>query len=540
MQNALIYIIVALGASTVINIILKKYGLSVIIGYIFTGVILSYGFDLKGMTDTYIVEEISEFGIVFLMFTIGLEISLAKMNTMKHIIFVNGFMQLFLTTVVVYLSSIYFFALDEKTALIVSLSFSLSSTAVVLSYLKSSKEIYSAYGQRSTGILIFQDIAVIPILILIGILSSENSQTLSVIIYDTIVSATVVLAGLYLVGKRLIAYLLKFSASSELDELFMSSVFFIVFGASLLAHAVGFTYSLGAFIVGMIIAETKYHHKVEADIAPFKDLLLGVFFIVVGMKIDIALFVKDMPSIFGLFLLVLVLKALIIFIVLRFSATASVSLKTALSLSQVGEFSFVVFALAGNEGIMDKELVQILVLVVILSMMVTPLFISKVRNIAGFFIKEKEEIPEVIDMQQKQNHIIVCGYGVVGRFVREELAHYGVDCLIVDNNPKHVQKALSYNYEAYLGDMSKRSIVEALHVQNAAAVIVTLDNINKKRMICETILKTTKDVNLVVKVVSLEEKEMLKDLNISVVVDGKIEVAKVLVKRTMSCSLISS
>ena len=540
MQNALLYIIAALGVSTALNIVLKRYGLSVIIGYIFTGIALSYGFDLRNITDTHVVEEISEFGIVFLMFTIGLEISLAKMNTMKKIIFLNGFLQVALTSAIIYAISIHLFLLDSKTALIVSLSFSLSSTAVVLGYLKSSKEIYSAYGQRSTGILIFQDIAVIPILILIGILGNEDSSSLSTIIYDTFMSATIVLVGLYFIGKKIIVYLLNFSASSELDELFMSSVFFIVFGASLLAHSFGFTYSLGAFIVGMVIAETKYHHKVEADIAPFKDLLLGVFFIVVGMKIDIALFMKDTGLIFGLFAMVLILKIFVIFVILRLSATPSVSLKTALSLSQVGEFSFVVFALAGGEGLIDIKLAQDLVLVVILSMMITPFFISKVRNIADFFIKEKADIPEVINMKKRKNHIVVCGYGVVGRFVEKELSLHNVDFLVVDNNPKHVKKALDAGYEAYLGDMSRQSIVEALHVQNAAAVIVTLDNIDKKRMICETILKSTKDVNLVVKVVSLEEKEMLKDLDISVIVDGKVEVAKVLVERTMSCQLVAS
>ena len=365
MEEILLYIVFAFGVSTALNIVLKKFGLSVIVGYILTGILLSYSFSLGEIQDTEVIDDISEFGIVFLMFTIGLEISFAKMNTMKQIIFVNGFMQLCLTTLVVYFASTYFFHLDEKTALIISLSLSLSSTAVVLSYLKSSKDIYSPYGQRSTGILIFQDIAVIPILILIGILSNENSQSLSVILYDTFINATIVLALLFFIGKRLITYLLKFSASSELDELFMSSVFFIVFGASWLAHVVGFTYSLGAFMVGMIIAETKYHHKVEADIAPFKDLLLGIFFIVIGMKIDMILFIDNLLFIFIFFVLILILKTFITFIVLRFSTTTSASLKTALSLSQVGEFSFVIFALAGAQELIDTELAQILVLVVV-------------------------------------------------------------------------------------------------------------------------------------------------------------------------------
>ena len=189
MQNTLLYIIAALGISIVINIFLKRIGISQIIGYIATGTIMVYGFDLWHANDSHALEMVGEFGIVFLMFTIGLEISLSKMGSMKGEIFGNGFMQVTLTALVVYLASHYLFCLENKASIILSLAFSLSSTAVVLSYLKSSKEIYTSYGQKATGILIFQDIAVIPILILISFLATEGEQSISVILSNLLIKS---------------------------------------------------------------------------------------------------------------------------------------------------------------------------------------------------------------------------------------------------------------------------------------------------------------------------------------------------------------
>jgi len=537
MENVLLYVIIALGISIVLNIFLKKLGVSQIIGYIFTGTIIVYAFGLRDATDSHTLEMVGEFGIVFLMFTIGLEISLAKMNTMRKEIFGNGVMQVGFTAVVAYLIGHYAFALDEKSSIIIALAFGLSSTAVVLSYLKNTKEIYTPYGQRATGILIFQDIAVIPILILISFLMSDGEQSLFDIMSHTLMSAVLVIGLLFVVGKRVMTWLLHFSASSELDELFMGSVLFIVVSASLLANYMGFTYSLGAFVAGMIIAETKYHHKVEVDISPFKDILLGTFFVTVGMKIDVAFFMDNLFLIVGLFTMILLLKTGIMFALLRLSSSSSVALKTALSLSQVGEFSFVIFAVAGAGGLLNEELASLLVLIVIFSMVLTPFFITRINAVVDALIKEKDFATDMTPLAKRRDHVIVCGYSVVGKFVTKHLEEIDAPYVVVDNSHKHVSEALADGIEAYLGDASKLPILEALHIENAAAIIVTLDNMEKKRLICEAVLKHSKDVNLIVKVISLEEKEELKDLGITTIVDGKVEVARVLVERMMTCQL---
>jgi CPA2 family monovalent cation:H+ antiporter-2 len=342
---------------------------------------------------------------------------------------------------------------------------------------------------------------------------------------------------MFVVGKRLMTWLLHFSASSEVDELFMGSVLFIVVSASLLASYMGFTYSLGAFVAGMIIAETKYHHKVESDIAPFKDILLGTFFIIVGMKIDVLFFIDNIGTIVGIFVLVLILKSIIMYLLLRITSSHVLSLKTALALSQVGEFSFVIFAVASIGGLLDKELESLFVLVVIFSMIVTPFFISKINRLVSRFTHYEYLGLDTLAFVSRKNHVIVCGYSIVGKFVAKHLDVIDAPYVIIDNNPKHVQEALAEGKEAYLGDMSKLSLLEALHAESSAAVIVTLDNIEKKRAICEAILMHTKNINLIVKVATLEDKENLKDLEITSVVDSKLEVGRVLVERMMTCQL---
>lgn len=536
MHDILLYGTLALATSIILNLVLKRFGIPQIIGYIMTGTIIVYAFDLRHMVDSEVLHVIGEFGIVFLMFTIGLEISFGRMKEMKRDVFFNGGLQVIMTAIFVYLISVYLFNIAVEASMIIALAFSLSSTAVVLTYLKQTKKIHLPYGQRSMGILIFQDIAVIPILLLIGFLSNDGGDV-STILTNTLISAVVLLSAMFIIGKRMMTWILHFSANSQVEELFMGSVLVIVIGASLLAHFAGFTYSLGAFMAGMIIAETRYHHKVEADIAPFKDLLLGTFFVTVGMKIDVTFFFSNIPVIVALFLAILLLKAVLIYIIVRSSSDKETSVKTALALSQVGEFSFAIFALASLNGLLEAQMGQILVLVVVLSMFLTPFIITRIGVIGKLFAKEELKEKDYSGLEERKNHVIVCGYSVVGKFVARELRRRGVEYIIVDNSYKHVKEGLLENEAIYYGDMSRPSILHAIHAENASAVIITLDNAEKKRLISEAVSRYEKPIHLIVKVVSLEEKEMLKDLPIHAIIDGKEEVAKILVEHSMQCSI---
>ncbi|WP_298693776.1 cation:proton antiporter, partial [uncultured Sulfuricurvum sp.] len=255
MEQLLLSIFLTVAIATVLNIILKRLGISHILGYIGTGTIISYLFGFNGMGNDSL-ELIGEFGIVFLMFTIGLELSLEKIKKMKDILLTNGLLQVVFSVVVIFLLSYYLFRLNFNTSLIISLAFSLSSTAIVLTYLKESKDIHTPYGQKSMGILIFQDLAVIPILLLITFLSNDGAS-IGEIFLKTVISAVFVVVFMFTIGDKIVNALLQFSAKTELEELFLGSVFSILIGASLLAHTMGFTYSLGAFIAGMLIADTR-------------------------------------------------------------------------------------------------------------------------------------------------------------------------------------------------------------------------------------------------------------------------------------------
>jgi len=287
----------------------------------------------------------------------------------------------------------------------------------------------------------------------------------------------------------------------------------------------------------MIIAETKYQHKVEADIAPFKDILLGTFFIVVGMKIDVELFVDNFWLIGAVFIGVLTVKSIIMFLVLHLSSTKVTALKTALALSQVGEFSFVIFALASSGGIIDEKIASLLVLIVIFSMVLTPFFLPHIVPFVEKLIKEKDVITDLSALQGRENHVIVCGYSIVGKFVAKYLDEMDISYVVIDNSNKHVKEALEDEKEAYLGDASKSSILEALNIDRAASIIVTLDNLEKKRLICESVIDYSQNANIIVQVTSLDEKEQLMDLEITNIIDGKLEVARVLVERILTCQL---
>lgn len=536
MESALYYVTIALGISIVVNLFLKRLGISQIVGYIVTGVTVSYLFDLRHIADSHTLELVAEFGVVFLMFTIGLEVSLQRLALMKVDVFVNGFLQVALSAAIFFGLARVVFGFNLETALITAMALSLSSTAVVLTYLKSTKDIHRPYGQRSMGILIFQDIAVIPILLLIGFLGSDGGNINDVLI-QTGMSALIIVGLLFVVGKRLMTWLLHFSSNSLVDEFFMGSVLVIVIGASLLAHMFGFTYSLGAFIAGMIIAETIYHNKVEADIAPFKDLLLGTFFVTVGMKIDLAYFADHFIIIVLVLAAILLIKAAVIFWIIRLSSKIKIAFKTSLALSQVGEFSFAIFALAGNQKLLDDQLAQMLVLTVVLSIIMTPFILANIARISALLFKEPGATENFSMSYKHANHVVVCGYSIVGKFVAKELRAQGIDYVIIDNNYKHVQEGIDEGEEIYYGDMAKYQILEKLHVDNAISVIVTLDNLEKKRLVCESVLNHYPNVKVVVKVISLEEKEALQDLPIAVTVDGKKEVASRLVGEAMHCAL---
>jgi CPA2 family monovalent cation:H+ antiporter-2 len=532
MDSILVIIALSLAIASVINILLAKLSISHIIGYIITGTVISTIFNFNGSENLNSLELIGEFGIVFLMFTIGLEMSFSKLDKMKKLIFINGFIQVGLSSIIIFVLAFYVFNLDAIPSLIIALSFSLSSTAIVLPYLKKSKDIFTPYGERSVAILVFQDLAVIPILLLMTFLSN-NELSLTDILLKTLLYASIIIIFMFTLGKKIITWLLHFSSNARMEELFLSSVFTIVLGTSLIAHEMGFTYSLGAFIAGMIIAETKFHIKVESDIASYKDLFLGAFFFSIGTKIDVIYFINHLHWVLGVLLLVMVIKAVVIYALMLNQANKSNSIKSAVALCQVGEFSFAIFAMALNQNIISEELGDFLILITVLSMILTPFMVNNIYKLAALFVVEYFEADKIASIDST-NHTIVCGYTILGRIVAKELTKREVKFLIISDNLQHVLLARKRGFDAYFGHLDKLPVLESLKVEQTSSIIITVNTLKNKQIICDSIVNYYPDANLVVKVNTLEEKKALSGINIKHFVNAQQETAELLVKQSLA------
>ena len=531
-------IVLTIFIATIINLILIRFHIPTIIGYISTGIVISYFLQLSQAHNSEELHIIAEFGIVFLMFTIGLEFSIRHLAQMKKEVFLYGGLQVGVTMVIFYLLSRYAFALDHTSAIIVAAALSLSSTAIVLKILNSNREINKEYGKRSLGILIFQDIMVVPILLMITILASDK-VSMSTLLLKTTLDAALLFAALWFFGKFILEPFFKEVVKSDSNEIFIGSVLFIVMGASTLAHSLGFSYSLGALIAGMIIAETRYKHQVEADLIPFRDLLLGVFFITVGMQIDFAIIATYYLNIIGLLLLLTLLKTAIIFLLLHRTTQKRVALKTALALFQLGEFGLVVFELAGAKNLIDPTVSQILIVTISISMILTPFVLRNISAIADFLLRAEEK--PVFKLEKRSDlhdHIVILGYGRLGRKISEKLEKRAVRHIAIENNIYNVQEAQKNGKNVLFGNAANKSILESVNIKDAAVVIVALDNAEKLHLLCDVLDQMATKAKVVIKVDRFIEKEHLAeefpDYEILV---GTEQMARGMVDSVLKCNM---
>ena len=519
----------------VVNIILNKFHLPTIIGYIFTGTIIAYSFELHDAVHNQELKEIAEFGIVFLMFTIGLEFSIEHLKRMKREVFLTGNLQIIITALIIVAISMLFFGLDFKTAMIVGAALCLSSTAIVLKTFNETKEINKPYGQRVLGILIMQDIVVIPILLMITFFATQD-QSVSAILVEATISALILLLILFLAGKYLLEPFLYQITKTGSDELFVGSVLFIAIGASYMAHSFGFSYSLGALVAGMLISETKYKHQVAADLIPFRNILLGVFFITVGMQINFEVIVQNYIIILILLPSILALKFLVIYILVRRDETKRISFKTAISIIQVGEFSLAIFELARSQNLLDTRVSQILIVTAVLSMVITPLILKNLSKLAAKLIKEDVLIQcneNIIDKNQDR-HIVVLGYGKLGQEIARELTRKGAEYIIIENNIKYFQLGMNRKEPILFGNASNKHILSSVNVEQASAVIVAVDNPDQTYLICQAVNELTQNAKTIVKVSQHSDKIMLKNLHLHHFVIETKEVSRALVKEALN------
>ena len=510
-------IIFSILTATLLNLLLKRFSIPTIIGYIATGTIIAYGFNLHNAVHSHELKEIAEFGVVFLMFTIGLEFSVKNLMKMKKEVFLYGMLQVVITAILFASLAHMIFGIEAKSSIIIGSALALSSTAIVLKLLNENGDINKLYGRKVLGILLFQDIAVIPILLMITIFSVTD-KSVSSLLLETLINAAVLLAGLFLAGKYLLEHFFHQVSYTKSNEIFVGSVLLVVMGASYLAHAFGFSYSLGAFIAGMMIAETHYKHQVEADLIPFRDLLLGVFFVTVGMQLNFKIINENISTILLILPLIVLLKTIIIFTLLRFGNNTKTSLKTALSLFQLGEFALVILELSFSNNLIDPILGQVLIILVVVSMILTPFVIkniTKIIDLLDFKSSGSEKYSSFKSNDKLQDHIVLIGYGRLGKNIAELIAKQNIDYVAIENDILSVKEARKENKPVIFGNATQKSVLKSVNIKDASAVIISVGNSEKLNHICHTVKDMRESGKTIVKVNKYEEQEALASLNLS-------------------------
>lgn len=537
MENALLVLIITTSIATLLNVFLKRFDIPTIIGYVVTGFAISsiyhFGDDSKEM-----LSHLAEFGIVFLMFTIGLEFSVNHLKKMKKEVFLYGLLQVVITGLLFTSLGVFLFGLEAKTAIIVGFALALSSTAIVLKILNENNEIHSGYGRKTLGILLFQDLAVVPLLLMVSFFASD-SESVSVLLLETLAGAIVVFVILFVLGKYFLEHFFHWVMSTGSEEIFLVAVLLVVMGASYLAHLFGFTYSLGAFIGGMMIAETKYRYRIETDLIPFRDILLGVFFVTIGMLIDWHAIIDYGHIILGLLVSIMLIKGLLIFTLLRFFVLKRTALKTSLALFQVGEFSLAILALAHSNDLISTTLNQILIITVVLSMILTPFVLKNIKKLADMLHSEPTGLRDrALQSDSYRDHIIICGYGLVGQKLVKQFKERKLLYVVLEHDVKIVDKVLEQGEEPiYFANAAQKMVLSHFNVNQCTAIIVTIENEIQRQLICENIASFKSDINSIVKVNNKEEEELLSSLGMKHIINSRDTIADMLAQEALACHL---
>jgi glutathione-regulated potassium-efflux system ancillary protein KefC/glutathione-regulated potassium-efflux system protein KefB len=468
--------------------VFRRLKLGAVLGYLAAGVIIG-PWVLQLVTDVESILHFAELGVVLLLFVIGLELQPSRLWVLRKAVFGLGGAQVALTGTALAAVGL---ALGQtwQSALVMGLGLAMSSTAFVLQVLAERRQLTARHGRSAFAILLFQDLSVIPLLALIPLLSSAPAVQQSGNPWLAAGQAVAVIAAVILGGRLLLRPVLRVIAESRIQEIFTAAALLVVIGMSLLMVGVGLSMSLGAFLAGVLLADSEYRHELEANIEPFKGLLLGLFFISVGMAADVGQ-VLDRPllvlaGVIGL----MGVKAAVLYVLGRLSRhSADSSRALAASLCQGGEFAFVLFALAEGSQVMDRGLVDLLVVVVTLSMAATPLALLA-TDIIGHRLRAREPAKpfDTIDAGE-QPPVIIAGFGRVGQIVSRILLARGIPITALDIDPAQVETVRQFGRKVYYGDASRLDLLQAAGTEKAKLFVLAVDNVEKSLLIAEALKK---------------------------------------------------
>jgi monovalent cation:proton antiporter-2 (CPA2) family protein len=466
-------ILILLAAAIITVPVFQRLGLGAVLGYLAAGAIVGpWGFGF--ISEIQEIRHIAEFGVVFLLFLIGIELRPARLWDMRRMVFGLGTAQVMVTGLVIAGLAL-LLEQTPRTALIIGFGLALSSTAFGLQILTERGEMATAHGRAAFSVLLLQDLAVVPLLTLVSLLAADTALLEG--IEFAILEAVLVITLVILAGRFLLSPLLRLVATSRTAEVFTAAAVFAVLGTAWLMHEVGLSLALGAFLAGLMMAESHYRHQVIADIQPFRGILLGLFFMAVGMSIDFGLLGRQAVLIAGLVLGLLLVKSAITWILCRLMGVgAPDATRVSLLLSQSGEFGFVIFGMAAINGLLPAELFNILGLLVALTMATTPLM----ANLCDFLNRCLSHTAVRHDVSTEhinggQAHVIIAGFGRVGRRVAKILQAAQIPYLAIDSNADRVLEGRQDGFSVFYGDASKVDVLKAAGAAGAGVLVCTLD-----------------------------------------------------------------
>jgi len=466
-------ILILLAAAIIAIPVFQRLGLGSVLGYLAAGAVVGpWGFGFIEHFEE--IRHIAEFGVVFLLFIIGIELKPARLWTMRRMVFGLGTAQVMVTGLAIAGLAL-LFDQTPRTALIIGFGLALSSTAFGLQILNERGEMGTAHGQTAFSVLLLQDLAVVPLLTLVSLLAAET--TLLEGLEFALLEAVLVIAFVILVGRFLLSPILRLVATSRTAEVFTAAAVFAVLGTAWLMEEVGLSLALGAFLAGLMMANSHYRHQMIADIQPFRGILLGLFFMGVGMSIDFGLLGRQGVLIAGLVMGLLLIKTVILWVLCRFMGVGTPdATRVSLLLSQSGEFGFVLFGLAAINGVLPADLFHILTLLVALTMVTTPLM----ANLGEYLNRRLTRTEDQHDVSTNhidagQPHVIIAGFGRVGRRVSRILQAGNVPYLAIESNADRVLEGRRDGFSVFYGDASQVDVLKAAGAGQAGALVCTLD-----------------------------------------------------------------
>ncbi len=510
-MSLLLQITIFLGASLLLVPLLKRFGIATVLGYLFTGMLLGPNV-LNIASDAVAIQELADFGVILLMFIIGLELRPQRLWQMRHSIFVMGSLQVGISGVL--LAAVSFLALQQGIAAsaVIGFALALSSTAFILQLLSEKQQLNTTFGQQSFSILLFQDMAAIPLIAVIPLLAGNDSTHHGIAYFAAIIAT---FSGLFLFSRYLMRPFFRFVAKSGAHELITAVGLFIVLGVVGLMDVLGISTTLGAFLTVVLLADSEFRHELEASIAPFKGLLLGLFFMTVGMTTKLSLFI-DMPAlIIGGAITLILIKMLALTAIARwFNQSWRNSLMLAACLAQGGEFAFVVFSVAVSEKVLTQAMMEPLTLMVTLSMMLTPLLYWLMNSVILPRFDRGSLTPQYDEIPDEHPPIIIAGFGRFGQIIARVAHIQHQPFTAIDSNLDKVDFVRNYGGKLYYGDAAQPDILRAAGIEHAKVFVLAIDDIEDSMNVARHVRLNYPQLKILVRARDRHHVHLLRDLGI--------------------------